>query len=177
MEQMIPTCINGGCERPVIYSHTHKNGTKRWRPVCGRCHQASYGAKPLDPGVTATKLTHCENEDGRYGYRCTAHIPYPGSLEMDHIDGDRCNNVPENIQTLCKVCHSYKSHLNNDFKKNKKNSERSNTTFLSKNTQYNTSGSVYANIPDPLALYRLPEEKIIHNLCYTKYYINKRRKR
>ena len=29
------------------------------------------------------------------------------------------NNFPDNIQTLCKVCHSYKSHLYNDFKKNK----------------------------------------------------------
>lgn len=65
------------------------------------------------------KKDHCENRDGRYGYRCTSHIPYPGVLELDHIDGDRCNNVIANVQTLCKVCHSYKGHLNGDFKKNK----------------------------------------------------------
>ena len=38
---------------------------------------------------------------------------------MDHIDGNRENNIESNIQTLCKVCHSYKGHMNNDYKKNK----------------------------------------------------------
>ena len=111
-----PNCININCSNKVAYSHTHKNGTKRWRPVCGRCHLASYGAKPLDEGVVAVKKEYCENKDSRLGYECTAHIPYPGVLELDHIDGD---NIIENIQTLCKNCHSYKSHKNNDFKKNK----------------------------------------------------------
>ena len=55
------------------------------------------------------------------GYECTAYIPYSGALEMDHIDGDRENNVLENIQTLCKICHSYKSHKNKDFHKNRPN--------------------------------------------------------
>jgi len=118
-EPSIPKCINVNCDNNVAYSHTHKNGTKRWRPICGRCHLASYGAKELDEGVIAVKKTYCENKDARLGYECTAHIPYPGVLELDHIDGDRCNNIISNIQTLCKNCHSYKSHLNNDFKKNK----------------------------------------------------------
>ena len=48
---------------------------------------------------------------------CTAHIPYSGALELDHIDGDRENNTIENVQTLCKICHSYKGHKKGDFKK------------------------------------------------------------
>ena len=134
MEHKAPTCINIGCERPVIYSHTHKNGTKRWRPVCSRCHQASYGAKPLDRGVQMVKKDYCENMDARFGYACTTTIPYPGALELDHIDGDRCNNVPSNIQTLCKVCHSYKSHISNDFKKNKKSRLTKQGIFVTLNT-------------------------------------------
>jgi len=121
IEHTAPVCININCSNKVAYSHTHKNGTKRWRPVCGRCHLASYGAKALDEGVVAVKKTYCENKDSRLGYECTAHIPYPGALELDHIDGDRCNNVIDNIQTLCKNCHSYKSHKNRDFCKNKHN--------------------------------------------------------
>lgn len=112
-------CINIGCERKVCYSHTHKSGVKRWRPVCGRCHLASYGAKKLDEGITAVKKTYCQNKDGRLGYTCSAFIPYPGVLELDHIDGNRENNIIENVQTLCKNCHSYKSHKNGDFLKNK----------------------------------------------------------
>ena len=115
-----PTCININCNRPVAYSHTKKSGDKRWRPVCSRCHLASYGAKPLDEGVVEVKKTYCENIDGRLNdYKCTTTIPYKGALELDHIDGNVLNNFPANVQTLCKVCHSYKSHLSNDFKKNR----------------------------------------------------------
>jgi len=35
------------------------------------------------------------------------------------MDGNVLNNTIANVQTLCKVCHSYKSHLSNDFKKNR----------------------------------------------------------
>ena len=115
-----PTCININCNRLVVYSHTKKSGDKRWRPVCGRCHLASYGAKPLDEGVVEVKKTYCENIDGRLkDYKCTTTIPYKGALELDHIDGNVLNNTIANVQTLCKVCHSYKSHLSNDFKKNR----------------------------------------------------------
>lgn len=116
---MRPTCINQGCDHPVAFSSIYKNGTRRWRPVCWRCHQASYGKRKLDEGVVAVKKDYCENIDGRFGYKCTTYIPYPGALEMDHIDGNRENNIESNIQTLCKVCHSYKGHMNNDYKKNK----------------------------------------------------------
>ena len=119
-----PECININCKRKVCYSHTHKSGTKRWRPICSRCHQASYGKIKLDEGIIAVKKTYCENRDGRFGYECTAYIPYPGVLELDHIDGNREHNVASNIQTLCKNCHSYKGHLSNDFKKNKQQSRR-----------------------------------------------------
>ena len=113
-----PACINTNCNRKVAYSHSHKNGNKRWRPVCYKCHLASYGASVLEEGVVEVKKTYCENKDRRLGYKCTAYIPYKGALELDHIDGNILNNFPDNVQTLCKVCHSYKSHKNNDFKKN-----------------------------------------------------------
>ena len=35
-------------------------------------------------------------------------------LDVDHIDGDRWNNDPSNLQTLCANCHRLKTHLNND---------------------------------------------------------------
>jgi len=115
-----PICINNGCTRNVTYSHSHKNGTKRWRPVCWKCHEASYGASVLEEGVTEVKKTYCENIDERLGYKCTAIIPWKGALELDHIDGDPLNNTADNTQTLCKICHSYKSHKNQDYKKNRK---------------------------------------------------------
>lgn len=40
---------------------------------------------------------------GRYNYRCSE-CGY-GYLEVHHIDGDRLNNNPENLITLCRRCH------------------------------------------------------------------------
>ena len=40
-------------------------------------------------------------------------------LEMDHIDSDKWNNVPDNVQTLCRNCHAYKTKYNGDSKNNK----------------------------------------------------------
>ena len=31
----------------------------------------------------------------------------PITLEVHHIDGDKCNNLNENLQLLCPNCHSY----------------------------------------------------------------------
>jgi len=36
-------------------------------------------------------------------------------LCVDHIDGDKKNNDPANLQTLCHNCHSLKTHQNNDY--------------------------------------------------------------
>ena len=41
------------------------------------------------------------------------------ATEVDHIDGDRTNNAMENLQPLCKHCHSRKTALEHGFGKDK----------------------------------------------------------
>lgn len=36
---------------------------------------------------------------------------HPSQLDIDHIDGNRRNNSPENLKTLCANCHRLKTHL------------------------------------------------------------------
>ena len=49
---------------------------------------------------------------------------HSSQLDVDHIDGDRWNNDPSNLRTLCANCHRLKTHLNRDYdsKKNKPHS-------------------------------------------------------
>lgn len=39
---------------------------------------------------------------------------HQSQLDVDHKDGDRWNNDPSNLQTLCANCHRLKTHINGD---------------------------------------------------------------
>lgn len=117
------------------------NGTPVYRPVCNVCHDANTAARyATKTGATWVKNVqdvcahkegfdsatewlnskhpyrkyredYCENIDGRLGYKCTTTIIWDGMLDVDHIDEDPSNNKPENLQTLCKCCHAYKTNV------------------------------------------------------------------
>lgn len=117
-----PICINHGCDKPVIPSTgkvTDKN--PRWRAVCGTCQTASYGGGKLAEGVTPFITGKCKNIDGHLGWDCFTNwdlIPadMKGITEIDHKDGDHKNNVLENVQELCVLCHKYKGQQEGDYK-------------------------------------------------------------
>ena len=109
-----PTCINHGCSNPCHVSKKSFRGHLTYRCVCGRCHRANMGKTTYAEGVTVFKKDYCENIDGRLGYKCTATIVNSCQLSMDHIDGTHNNNVPENVQTICFNCHTYKTKINKD---------------------------------------------------------------
>jgi len=117
-----PRCINPGCINPVANFRGTVGELKgrEIRTVCSQCHLSSYGKGPLPNGVTSFKKDYCENNNSSLGFKCTSTIHYPGNLELDHIDGNHYNNIPSNVMTLCKICHSYKSHLKGDHKKSPK---------------------------------------------------------
>lgn len=114
-----PTCINDGCEKLVQYSTRYKNGLYRWRPHCSTCHIASYKNLELPEGITAYKTGYCSNIDSNLGFECPVDYEWAtwayGMTELDHIDGNRENNVPENIQELCPMCHKMKGQINGDY--------------------------------------------------------------
>ena len=110
-----PTCINEGCEILVHTTGVNKNGTYRIRAECYKCHNGFRNR----PGVTPHKKTYCENRDGRLGIVCEAKIEDSCMLEMDHINSDKWNNDPDNVQTLCRNCHAYKTKQNGDTRNNK----------------------------------------------------------
>jgi hypothetical protein len=40
-----------------------------------------------------------------------------GMTEIDHKDGDPHNNVLENVEELCPMCHKLKGQRNGDYRK------------------------------------------------------------
>lgn len=62
------------------------------------------------------RKSYCENLDSRLGFPCTTTIIIPAQLEVDHINGNPSDNDPNNLQTLCGCCHTYKSFINEDYK-------------------------------------------------------------
>ncbi len=49
-----------------------------------------------------------------YCQHCNFKPVHISQLDVDHIDGDRFNNDPSNLQTLCANCHRLKTHLAGD---------------------------------------------------------------
>lgn len=49
----------------------------------------------------------CNNKDGHYGFPCVcSNITHPATLDINHIDGNNGNRHPDNIEVLCKMCHT-----------------------------------------------------------------------
>jgi 5-methylcytosine-specific restriction endonuclease McrA len=55
---------------------------------------------------------------------------------MDHKDGDHHNNIPENIITICKVCHARKGKESGDFNSQKDSSRLHKNNNKKINTLY-----------------------------------------
>ena len=114
-----PICINHGCERGV-----HQSAPNKWRPVCQKCLINGYKGLPLGEGITPFKTGKCSNQSEHLGFPCP--IDYEkapwaiGSTQIDHIDGNHLNNILDNVQELCQICHQEKGKINGDFTKQPK---------------------------------------------------------
>jgi hypothetical protein len=131
-----PKCTHQDCNRPRVIYSTKKSGEPYYRKVCSFHHSAAIAerhgvmsaghlsAERQNLSLTEYKnqwhpyrrfrKDYCENKDGRLGFVCTATIAWQGMLDVDHINGDPSNNKEENLQTLCKCCHAYKTMMYGD---------------------------------------------------------------
>jgi len=134
-----PICANEGCVCEVHLVIYTDSGKPKYRTVCQNCHYANIGFKNYNykQGVIPIKKNYCEN----YIHKVIKGIPenkwkpcptehdktlinianetgvLPSrDLHTDHIDGDHYNNTPENTQTLCSACHTYKTNIAGDLK-------------------------------------------------------------
>lgn len=90
-KQTRPKCLCGN----LVCS----KGYGKYRTTCWHCHKRGQ----------RFKKDSCE----RCGF-----IPEDlVQLDIDHIDANRSNNDPANLQTLCANCHRLKTKANDDWNK------------------------------------------------------------
>ena len=120
-----PTCEIPNCSKKAHNKNTTLNPKYRkssWVAdefggdgyVCAKHHFIKY--QMGDWKYKIHRKDFCENEDGRLGFECTTTVIDPEwQLDTDHINGDPNDNREENLQTLCKCCHSIKTRDSKDY--------------------------------------------------------------
>ena len=93
---------------------------------CSRCSNARIKGRSLI-GIVFHKKKYCQNKDSILGFKCPMdperYNEFPNDIyDMDHIDGNHHNNTPENLITICKVCHARKGKESGDFNSQKASS-------------------------------------------------------
>ena len=134
-----PRCQQPGCENlAALVNNNTSTGIPEWRRWCRSCHSTrtaeKHGLRNLgeviaknagfDSFTEYKNSTHpyrkfrkdyCENIDGRLGFNCNYSVVWAGILDVDHINGDPRDHREENLQTLCKNCHSIKTNVSKDY--------------------------------------------------------------
>lgn len=111
-----PLCNNCHKNKRALARHIGKVYLRKW---CHSCMDKKY--KDRDK-VNAKALARQKKALAVYRskkmFPCTECGYKPriaAEMDWDHIDGNRYNNVPENLQLLCANCHRYKTHKNKDY--------------------------------------------------------------
>jgi hypothetical protein len=94
------------CENPAARRGTYKSGKTKYGILCSSCHKKKYHQPHSLRPYQKYKGEQCE---------FCGFIPiHTCQLDVDHKNGDKRDNRPENLQTLCANCHRLKTLLNKD---------------------------------------------------------------
>lgn len=92
-------------------------GYGKYRAICQTCHDARTATTPKREksnsirsnqrrGYRQFKKDHCEE--------CGFVAVHACQLDVDHHDGNKANDDPANLVTLCANCHRLKTYLKRD---------------------------------------------------------------
>jgi hypothetical protein len=133
-----PYCQTPGCNGDAAVIQDYHDGWANYRKWCGSCHSKRTAKKHGLTNMTQVvaknagfssvseyanqfhpyrkhRKNYCENIDSRLGFKCTTTVVWDGMLDVDHKNGRPDDNRPQNLQTLCKCCHAYKTNVKKDY--------------------------------------------------------------
>lgn len=133
-KKLEPPEVQGLCMKCGLEKQSHK-GYGRFRALCNACHKERYPktAEYIRKYMKERRkheeyVLNEKNQRQRVGYKkykkdhcekCKFIAVESCQLDIDHIDGDKSNNDPLNLQTLCANCHRLKTYQERNFKKKK----------------------------------------------------------
>jgi hypothetical protein len=135
---IVPECVNPGCHKLVTVREW-----KNWsfKSECSGCSTSRKDGKYIvedgvrwivdargkNRGIIIHKEMFCENIDGHLGFKCPVPkeewVNFQSGLDLEHVNSNHYDNSPENVKTICKLCHNRKSIESGDCN-SKKSSAR-----------------------------------------------------
>ena len=94
-------------EKPKRKNGLNVDGSQRYGKYCEQCHKIVYNLKH---GPQRRLIGYRKYKTDTCCF-CNFKAVDPCQLDVDHIDGNRHNNSPLNLQTLCSNCHRLKTKL------------------------------------------------------------------
>lgn len=123
LQRRIPRPVCSSCDKCLakVSDSVKMHGKLYFNELCTGCmHEKNHGKR--HPFVKHHKYSRpwivhkkdiCE--------KCKFKAQHSCQLDVDHIDGNKYNNSPDNLQTLCANCHRLKTMLNKDSTGQSKN--------------------------------------------------------
>ena len=112
-----PLCDCGNLRKPNGYRVD--GTTRKYYTSCSPCLRArnKQGVAGVRGSKDRSNLRSTYAKYKKNSCELCGFIPeHSCQLDVDHMDGNKSNNISSNLQTLCANCHRLKSYRNNDWK-------------------------------------------------------------
>lgn len=93
-------CKSGQCNKLTRNLGKGKNGKTMYGVLCASCHK----------NRMRTKKLQCEYPG------CGFIALHSAQIHIDHKDGNKRNNNPDNLWCICANCHSLKTAINHEYR-------------------------------------------------------------